>query len=92
MGLEVEEVGAAEMPVALVVVGVDRAQIDEHFDGAVMELVDNVDGSAEGVESASDLGEAEVADGEADLAMSWFDRPASGGDGRGCGGVGGHGE
>jgi hypothetical protein len=44
----------------LVVVGVDRAQVDDGFDAVVGELV-GVDRSADGVEPASDLEDAEVA-------------------------------
>jgi hypothetical protein len=74
MGVDIEEVATAQVPVALGIVGVDRPQFDPRGDIAVELVVRDRRSSLESVETATDLREAEVACREPHLGVGGIDR------------------
>src|SRR4029079_706828 len=79
---DVEEVGRAQVLVALRGIGIDALGVDGELDGAGLRVLRvHLHGALEGVELAAYLGD-EVADLEADGRVLLVDRPGVGG-GRG---------
>ena len=73
MLLDVEEVGAAEVLVALVVAGVDAGDVDLHFDAGPLRYLVDRDGARHGREPTPDLGDHEMAPDELDGGMRGVD-------------------
>ena len=62
--LDVEEVGAAQVGVTLVLAGVDARGVDRHLHRGLLGYLGDVHRSREGAEAAPDLGDHEVAGDE----------------------------
>src|SRR5919109_5410663 len=77
MVVDVEEVVAAQVGVSVGVAGVDRCQVDLGPKGTGAEVVADGDGGIETVEPAAHLGDAEVAGGELNRAVSVIEDPGS---------------
>ena len=75
--LDVEEVGGAQVAVAVRVAGVDRAEVDGRGGAGALERVAGGQGALELAELAADLAD-QVADGEADLGVARVDGPGAG--------------
>src|SRR5207248_3216902 len=84
--LDVEEVGRAQVRVALGVAGGNRGRVDLGPDGRAARVVGDVqDSAADAGEAALDGGDHHVADAELDQAVGGVDLPG----GQGLGGRGG---
>ena len=82
----VEEVGRAQVIVALRLVGVDRLGLDRAVDLGAGQVLADLERALELGELTADGGDAHVLDGEADLRVRRVDAPRAGGDhGGGCG-------
>src|SRR5581483_11953772 len=79
VGLGVEEVAGAEVPVPLLVTGVDAGGLDRHVDRGVERVLADLDRAGEVGEPAPGLADHEVADGEADLAVAGVEGVGPGG-------------
>src|SRR5581483_3797980 len=95
-GLGVEEVAGAEVAVALLVAGVDAGRADRDRDRGFIGVLADLDGAGHVRETAPDLRDHQVADGEADLAVTGVERVGPGGGhfgavNRADGGIGGRG-
>ena len=80
--LRVEEVGGAEVTVALLVVGVDRGGLDGDRDRGLQRVLGGDELATELVERAPDLAH-QVPGGEGDGAVRRVDGPGAGGQGWG---------
>src|SRR5207244_180408 len=78
VGLDVEEVARANVVVALLVVGVDRAQVDGGVHRRVERVLAGDDLTLEGGEAPPYLGHHQVTDAEGDVRVDRVDRPGSG--------------
>src|SRR6266511_2356430 len=78
VGVGLEEVGRAQVVVALGVVGVDGAEVDGGGDGGVEWVGCQAQLAFEAGEVAADLADHHVADGEGDVGVDGVDRPGSG--------------
>ncbi len=90
MVLDVEEEGAPEVRVALRFAGVQRRDVDRRLDARRLGVGRVVrDLPAELLELSADVGDHQVADGEADGGVAGVEGPTGGGRGGGAGGCGG---
>src|SRR2546423_3656475 len=78
-GLDVEEVAGAKVTVALLVAGVDAAGLDGDGDRRLEGVLGDLDRAGEVGEAAPGLGDHQVADGEADLAVAGVEAVGPGG-------------
>src|SRR4029453_13250221 len=88
VALDAEEVGGAQVVVAVGLVGVDRRQGGGGGHGHVLERVAHGEGGVEVVEPAPYVGEPEVADLEVDARVGGVACPGAGDQGEGGGGGG----
>src|SRR5690606_18741756 len=77
--LDVEEVGAAQVGVACLVAGGDGRRVDLGGHGRALEVLADDDRAGDAGEVAPNLGDADVTDREAGLAVGGVDRVGTGG-------------
>src|SRR6202012_2130164 len=76
--LDLEEVGAADVRVALLLAGVDRVEVNRGGDGRGQRVLGGDDGALERVEAATHLADHHVPDGKGNLRVDRVDRPRAG--------------
>src|SRR5690606_21900348 len=73
-----EEIGGAQVSIAVSVVRVDRTEVNGGRDVGLSQRGADLQGGVEAVEASPHLGQAEVADGEEHRGMELVQDPAAG--------------
>jgi hypothetical protein len=76
--IDEEEITRAQMVVSVLLIGVDRGDVDARDDGRVAGIFRSDDGQVESLERSANLADGEVLDAEGDLGVRGIELPGAG--------------